>query len=148
MGPVFSFRPRLRKTKAEQRREVATTGRSAAPALLLSLILLMTPALPAGAAWLGITIQDDVTAEGSRRDVKVLDAGRDSPGSRAGIRAGDVIVSANGVPISTSQEFVRIIRETPAAITNQTTPSGIFQRARSSTTSTGCGTRVPRGSPM
>ena len=89
MGPVFSFRPRLRKTKAEQRREVATTGRSAAPALLLGLILLLTPALPAGAAWLGITIQDDVTAEGSRRGVKVLDAGRDSPGSRAGIRAGD-----------------------------------------------------------
>lgn len=90
------------------------TGRSAAPALLLSLILFLTPSLPAGAAWLGITIQDDVTAEGTRRGVKVIDAGRDSPGSRAGIRAGDVIVSANGIPVGTTQDFVRIIRETPA----------------------------------
>ena len=90
------------------------SGRSAAPALLLALFLVLVPALPAGAAWLGITIQDDVTAEGSRRGVKVLDAEKDSPGARAGIRAGDVIVSANGIPVGTTQDFVRIIRETPA----------------------------------
>jgi len=90
------------------------SGRSATPALLLALFLVLVPALPAGAAWLGITIQDDVTAEGSRRGVKVIDAGKDSPGARAGIRAGDVIVSANGTPVGTTQDFVRIIRETPA----------------------------------
>jgi len=87
----------------------------ATPVLLcLALTLVLVPTLPAGAAWLGITIQDDVTAEGARRGVKVIDAGKESPGARAGIRAGDVIVSANGIPVGTTQDFVRIIRETPA----------------------------------
>jgi len=90
------------------------SGRVAILSLYLVLLLVLAPALPSGAAWLGITIQDDVTAEGNRRNVKVIDPGKDSPGSRAGIRAGDVIVSADGVPVATSQDFVRIIRETPA----------------------------------
>jgi len=90
------------------------SGRFRAMALLMALFLALVPALPSGAAWLGITIQDDVTAEGIRRGVKVIDAGKDSPGSRAGIRAGDVIVSANGTPVGTTQDFVRIIRETPS----------------------------------
>lgn len=90
------------------------SGRVAILSLYLVLLLVLAPALPSGAAWLGITIQDDVTAEGNRRSVKVIDPGKDSPGARAGIRAGDVIVSANGTPIGTTQDFVRIIREAPA----------------------------------
>ncbi len=81
-------------------------------ACLVSMIILVL-ASPLNAGWIGITIKDDVPAEGAPRGVRVTDADRDSPGARAGLQAGDVILSANGVPTPSTRDFVKIVQETP-----------------------------------
>jgi len=84
-------------------------GRSMCLAILLTVLLV----LPANAGWIGITVQDIASEEGTVRGIKVLKTGKDSPGARAGLEAGDVILSANGIPVRSVQDFEKIVREVP-----------------------------------
>jgi tetratricopeptide (TPR) repeat protein len=78
----------------------------------LSVLLIVLIGQPANAGWIGITIQDYASEGGSVRGIKVVDAGKGTPGARAGLEAGDVILSANGIPVGSVQDLVKIVRET------------------------------------
>ena len=84
-------------------------GRSMCLAILLTVLLV----LPASAGWIGTTVQDIASEEGTVRGIKVVKTGKDSPGARAGLEAGDVILSANGIPVGSVQDFVKTVREVP-----------------------------------
>ena len=84
-------------------------GRSMCLAILLTVLLV----LPASAGWIGTTVQDIASEEGTVRGIKVLKTGKDSPSARAGLEAGDVILSANGIPVGSVQDFVKTVREVP-----------------------------------
>lgn len=82
-------------------------------ALCLSAFVILISASPLHASWIGITVQDDASGKGAPGGVRVTDVSRDSPGARAGLKAGDVILSANGIPIPSTRDFVTIVQETP-----------------------------------
>ena len=79
--------------------------------LAVLVILFFTSSLNAG--WIGIAIRDDVSEAGAVRGLNVVNVNRDSPAARAGLLAGDVILSVNGKPVGSTVEFVKIIWETP-----------------------------------
>ena len=80
---------------------------------ILFFLLLILSYSPASAGWIGTTVQDYTSGEDSVRGIKVVKTGQDSPGARAGLETGDIILSANGIPVSSVQDFVKIVRETP-----------------------------------
>jgi len=84
-------------------------SRSMCLAILLTVLLV----LPANAGWIGITVQNYASEEGTVRGIKVVKTGKDSPSARAGLEAGDVILSANGIPVRSVQDFVKTVREVP-----------------------------------
>jgi serine protease Do len=77
--------------------------------------------------WLGVTI-DEVTSEKAKeaklqaeRGVFVREVSSDSPASKAGLKAGDVITEFNGQRVEGAVQFRRLVRETPAGRTVQLT---------------------------
>ena len=89
--------------------EAIMVRRSMCLAILLTVLLV----LPANAGWIGITVQNYASEEGTVRGIKVVKTGQDSPSARAGLEAGDVILSANGIPVGSVQDFVKTVREVP-----------------------------------
>jgi len=83
---------------------------------LLRLIFFMQMlfAFPVQAGWIGVRVQDSRADDGTVRGVAVVDAGVDTPAARAGLQAGDVIISVKGIPVASTLDFVRIVREAPA----------------------------------
>jgi len=81
--------------------------------MCLAILLIVLLVLPASAGWIGTTVQDIASEEGTVRGIKVVKTGKDSPGARAGLEAGDVILSANGIPVGSVQDFVKTVREVP-----------------------------------
>ncbi len=63
-----------------------------------------------GRGRLGVTISDDSRGSGAR----ITEVNDDTPASRAGLRAGDVIVRVGDQEIQDSQDLSRAIREAPA----------------------------------
>jgi len=58
-------------------------------------------------AYLGISVGDDPTGAGARVDA--IRAG--SPASKAALRAGDVIVAANGTKIASANQLTAVVAE-------------------------------------
>jgi serine protease Do len=63
--------------------------------------------------WLGIAVQDFGTEPGGRRGAQVQGVERGSPGARAGLRVGDVLVSLNGERMDGSRTLIRAVSITP-----------------------------------
>jgi len=80
---------------------------------ILTIILLILLHSPASAGWIGVTVQDYSSEEGPVRGIRVLKTIKDSPASRAGLMVGDVILSANGIPVGSAQDFKKIVSDTP-----------------------------------
>jgi C-terminal processing protease CtpA/Prc len=76
------------------------------------LILLAQPVH--GAGWLGMSIQDHVPEDWSIKGIKVVGIDADGPASRAGIRAGDVILSVDGTPVDSVALLAKAAREAGA----------------------------------
>jgi serine protease Do len=64
-----------------------------------------------GGPRLGIGIEE---AEGNARGARVVDVRDDSPASKAGIKAGDVVVRFDGEAVRGVAHLRRLVRETPA----------------------------------
>ncbi len=65
--------------------------------------------------WLGVSVQDLVPEDprGGRRAVLVTDVVRGGPAARGGLRAGDVVLAANGERTETSRALVRFVAALP-----------------------------------
>jgi serine protease Do len=99
----------------------ATTPPPAAPAPIKIAI---------GGTYLGVGVVDIVSAERARelnlkepRGVEITWVGEDTPAERAGIVKGDVVLDYNGVRVEGQEQFVRLVRETPAGRTVKITVS-------------------------
>ena len=75
--------------------------------------------LPAGGSYLGVFVAE-VDAERAKalklpdeNGVEITRVEHDSPADKAGLRAGDVVLSYNGEKIEGMEQFRRMIRETP-----------------------------------
>ncbi len=75
---------------------------------------------PAGGSYLGIGAQE-INAERAKelklpevRGVEVTRVEEDSPAARAGLKQGDVVLQFNGERVEGTEQFVRLVRETPA----------------------------------
>ena len=84
--------------------------------------------------WLGVSVQDVAQEEarsagisGARRGVLVAGVERNSPAQRAGLRPGDLVISLNGEPISTSRALVRNVAALPPG---QTMRLGVMREGR------------------
>ena len=73
-----------------------------------------------GGSYLGIGIHD-VNAERAKalklaeeRGVEITRVEEDSPASKAGLKKGDVVLEYNGQRVEGTEQFVRLVRETPA----------------------------------
>jgi serine protease Do len=74
----------------------------------------------AGTSYLGIGVVE-ITPERAKvlklkeeRGVEVAHVEENSPASKAGIKDGDVVLEYNGMPVQGYEQFVRLVRETPA----------------------------------
>jgi serine protease Do len=74
---------------------------------------------PASGSYLGIGAQE-IDAERAKelklaeaRGVEVTRVEEDSPAAKAGLRKGDVVLEYNGERVEGTEEFVRLVRETP-----------------------------------
>ena len=80
-----------------------------------------------GGSGIGVTIRDVDSADVTREKLPaslgavVDDVRADSPAARAGIRAGDVIVSFDGEKIRSARHFARLVDETPEGREVETT---------------------------
>jgi serine protease Do len=93
-------RPDVRAEDSESRaRQMVTVGRGAR---------------------LGVSLADVERGDVSRlkltdeRGAVVKDVADDSPAARAGVKAGDVILSFQGEPVRSAAQLARLVRETPA----------------------------------
>lgn len=80
-----------------------------------------------GAGWVGITIEE-VTADRvkelklpAERGAYIREVASDSPASKSGLKAGDVVTEFNGQRIESAAQLIRMVRETPAGRTVQLT---------------------------
>lgn len=60
---------------------------------------------------------------GEERGVEVTKVEEDSPASKAGLQVGDVVVEYNGQRVEGTQQFVRLVQETPVGRTARMTVS-------------------------
>ena len=74
----------------------------------------------AGTSYLGIGVVE-ITPERAKalklkdeRGVEVAHVEENSPASKAGLKEGDVVLEYNGMPVQGMEQFVRLVRETPA----------------------------------
>ncbi len=74
---------------------------------------------PAGGSYLGIGAQE-INAERAKelklpevRGVEVTRVEEDSPAAKAGLKQGDVVLQYNGERVEGTEQFVRLVRETP-----------------------------------
>lgn len=77
----------------------------------------------AGASFLGVGVAD-IDAERSKvlklkeeRGVEVTRVEPDSPAEKAGLKVGDAVLEYNGERVEGTEQFVRLVRETPAGRT-------------------------------
>ncbi|MFC7553593.1 S1C family serine protease [Pseudoroseomonas wenyumeiae] len=63
--------------------------------------------------WLGIAVQDFGNEPGGRRGAQVQAVERGSPGARAGLRQGDILVALNGERMEGSRTLIRNVAGTP-----------------------------------
>lgn len=77
-------------------------------------------AVSPGGSYLGVGVRD-IDSERAKalglkedRGVEVKHVDEDSPAAKAGIREGDAIVEFNGQPVEGTEQFMRLVRETPA----------------------------------
>src|SRR5262245_29589407 len=71
-------------------------------------------------AQIGVTVRDVETTDQGRQGrqqpqagVVIDDVRRDSPGEKAGLRRGDVVVEFDGERVRSAQQFSRLVRESP-----------------------------------
>jgi serine protease Do len=71
-------------------------------------------------SYLGVGVRE-VDAEIARqkklpeeRGVEITSVAEDSPAEKAGLKKGDVVLEYNGQPVQGVQQFIRLVRETPA----------------------------------
>lgn len=83
----------------------------------------LAPAGPVGPSYLGVGVAE-VSPERAKAlkldeawGVEVSTVSEDSPASRAGFKVGDVVLDFNGQKVIGTQQFVRLVRETPAGRT-------------------------------
>jgi serine protease Do len=65
----------------------------------------------------GVDVTDERARSLGLKDasgIEVTSVNEDSPAAKAGIRQGDVILQYNGQPVDGGEQFVRMVRETPA----------------------------------
>jgi tetratricopeptide (TPR) repeat protein len=74
---------------------------------LLMLVLCNT----ADAAWIGVAIEDSLFDEREKRGIKVIAVDADGPGTRAGLRVGDLIVLVDGETVETCLSLAKIVRQ-------------------------------------
>jgi S1-C subfamily serine protease len=74
---------------------------------------------PAGHSYLGVGVAD-LTSDRVQalklkddRGVEILQVDQDAPAGKAGLKEHDVIVSFNGTPVESEEQFKRLMRETP-----------------------------------
>src|SRR5262249_9237038 len=72
------------------------------------------PNAPVSRGYLGVSVQDQQTAEGG---VVVAELTNGSPASAAGLRDGDGIVEIDGKPVRSSRQLTEIIANTPVGKT-------------------------------
>jgi serine protease Do len=73
-----------------------------------------------GTSYLGVGVED-IDAERAKvlnlkeeRGVEIKSVVEDSPAAKAGIKVGDVVLEFNGQRVEGTEQFVRLVRETPA----------------------------------
>ena len=78
------------------------------------------PVVNRGTSYLGVGVED-IDAERARalnlkeeRGVEIKSVVEDSPAAKAGIQVGDVVLEYNGQRVDGTEQFVRLVRETPA----------------------------------
>jgi len=76
-------------------------------------------AIPRGSSYLGIAVLE-IEADRAKalhlkeaRGVEVTCVDENSPASKAGLKAGDVVLEYNGERVQGGEQFVRLVRETP-----------------------------------
>jgi serine protease Do len=76
--------------------------------------------LTGGGSQIGVSVSD-IDSEGAKRlklpnvsGVLIEDVQEDSPASKAGIKAGDVVVEFDGERVRSMRQFTRLVQETPA----------------------------------
>ena len=74
---------------------------------------------PGSASFLGVNVAD-INAESAKnlklkeeRGVEITRVEGDSPAAKAGLKAGDVVLEYNGQRVEGTEQFVRMVRETP-----------------------------------
>jgi len=84
----------------------------------------MAKILNAGGPYLGVGVTDIMTPERAKelnlpepRGVQITSVEEDSPAERAGIKNGDVVLEYQGTRVEGMEQFIRLVRETPAGRT-------------------------------
>jgi serine protease Do len=101
-----------------------------------------------GSGWLGVQITE-VTPEKvkelklpAERGVLISEVDADSPASKAGLKANDVVTEFNGQRVEGTAQFRRLVQETPAGRTVQLT---VWREGKSQSVSVTLGERSRRG---
>jgi serine protease Do len=93
--------------------------------------------------WLGIAVQDFGGEPGGRRGAQVQAVERGSPGARAGLRQGDILVALNGERMEGSRTLIRNVAGTPPG---QTVRLTLIREGRQQEIAVQVGRRPPSAS--
>ena len=80
-------------------------------------VVLVLMAFTAHAAWMGVDLQDHSIDQEMGKGIKIVSVFPKGPGDRAGLQAGDVLLSANDFPLHDSGAFVEMINDATAGQT-------------------------------
>ena len=100
--------------------------------------------LAGGGSFLGVNVSevDENRAKELKlreeRGVEITKVEEDTPAEKAGLKKGDVVTEYNGQRVEGTEQFVRLVRETPAG---RTVRLGIFRNGASQTLTATIGTR-------